>query len=122
VAARGLFVVPLSVRVARDIIVPLRPFGFMVAVLVRVTGSVVRGATDKEPARVASVFWARVCVFVRVASAPPRPEFVVVRDCVVPVSRTLVVDTAPSRTPDNAGAPATRPKNTPKIRIFFISG
>ena len=92
---------------------------FAVAVRVRVIGSL-RGLIGKEPARVASVFWARVCgVAVRAESVVARDAPVVVR--VVAESRIDVGTDAASRTAAVAGAPANKPRNTPKIRIPFIS-
>ena len=93
---------------------------FAVAVRMRVMGSL-RGVIGKEPARVASVFWARVWAVLRAGSVAVRAALAPVRDCVVAISRIGTVADTPSRTADNAGAPANKPRNAPKIRILFIS-
>lgn len=107
------------VDAVRELVVPERPL--ITAVRVRVTVSF-RGAMDKVPARVASVFWARVDASPRVVSPAPRAVVVVaVRDTVEPVLRAGVAKEVPSRTAAYAGAPANKPRIVPKIRIFFIS-
>ncbi len=106
-----------AVDVVRAFVVPL--CGRITDVRVRVTESVRGAEIDNVPAREATVFWARVCAGVRVASTAERAA-VGVRDCVA-VPRPGWVDDTPSRTADNAGVQAQKPRNAPKIRIFFIS-
>lgn len=110
---------PELVVAVRDAFWPSRVPGLIIDVRVRVAESV-RGAIGIEPARVASVFWARVAAF-RVGSVLERAVLPVVRDAFVWVDGRTDVD-APSRTADNAGASANKPRIAPKIRIFFISG
>ena len=113
IAPRGVVLVAL-----RDAFAPPRPR--ITAVRVRVTVSVRGVVFGKVPARVATVFWARVCVVGRDESVVVR-AFVAVRDSVFVAVRDAPADDAPSRTADNAGAPVKNPRIAPKIRIFFIS-
>ena len=117
VVAARVVIAPRDVAL-RDAVVPPRPR--ITAVRVRVTVSVRGVVIGKVPARVATVFWARVCAVARDESAPLR-TFVAVRDCVFDMARGAPADDVPSRTADNAGAPAKKPRIAPKIRIFFIS-
>ena len=114
VAARVLVAPRGDVVVAeRDATAPVRPG--KIAVRVRVADSDRGAVTDKVPARVATIFCARVCVV-------PRCAVVFwARDCVGAVLRAVAVNEVPSRTAAYAGAPAKKPRIAPKIRIFFIS-
>lgn len=90
------------------------------AVRVRDTAPVRGVDIGNVPARVATIFCARVCVVARAESGPVRVAVVAFRDCVVAVPRAVDKD-APSRTADIAGAPTKKPRIAPKSRIFFIS-
>lgn len=106
------------VDAVRELVVPERPL--ITAVRVRVAVSVRGVVIGNVPARVATVFWARVCVAARDKSAAVR-AVVAPRDWVVDVARGAPVDDAASRTAAYAGAPAKKPRIAPKSRIFFIS-
>ena len=118
VVARAVIAPRGNAFVAMRAVAPPRPGN--VAVRVRVTVPVRCGLIASVPARVATIFCARVCVAARVGSVAARGA-VVMRDCVIWVFRPDVDDALPSRTAAYADALAKKPRIAPKIRIFFIS-